>query len=128
MTHRRDSPLAAAGAAPVPPTSGTPHPDAELLAIHAEIQPLRQRLRVMTEEEDPDFTHPLWEVKDALEDKAMGMQPQTGAGIAVLLRIIYDHSASSLDEVDAPTPMSDRPLRLLWNAIQAAERMTGGRA
>lgn len=122
-TKQETNPAAGpAGAAPVPPTSGTPHPDAELLAIHAEIQPLRQSLRVITEEEDPDFTHPLWEVKDALEDKAMGMQPQTGAGIAVLLRIICDHSASSLDEVDAPTPMSDR------RAPPPVERDPGRRA
>ncbi|WP_431861349.1 hypothetical protein [Azospirillum sp.] len=99
------------------------NPDAELLALDRELSSIRQRLHEMPSEDDPDFAHPMWAEKDALEDRMLRIQPQTGAGIAAFLRIVYDHSADLMRSADGPPADCDWSTKMLWTAIQAAERM-----
>ena len=99
--------------------------DAQLLALVRERAEVVGRLRAMTEDEDPDFTHPLWHTRDELTDRLTTIQPQTAAGVTALLGIVYELTAERLVEIDGPAPDSEAFVKLLWAAMKAAERMAG---
>ncbi|TWA90675.1 hypothetical protein FBY14_104179 [Azospirillum brasilense] len=101
--------------------------DAELLEMGRQIQNLRDRINALTEAEDPDFNHPLWDEKGKVEGRIVASTPRTAAGIAVILRVLYDHSGGK-PEACGPTENSDWMVKALWTAIQACERLGATRS
>jgi hypothetical protein len=108
---------------PGPGLGPDPHPDAELLALGAEMEALGELLRAWPDD-------PAAERADArlaaVELHIAALVPRTGAGLAVKLRLACELWVGGepirLDD-DGPTPDGHDRVQLLWRLVGEAEAL-----
>ncbi len=107
---------------PGPGLGPDPHPDAELLALGAEMEALGELLRAWPDD-------PAAERADArlerVELEIAALVPRTGAGLAVKLRLACELWAADPIEQDGGGPLPDGHDRveLLWRLVGEAEAL-----
>ena len=101
------------------------HPDAELLALGAELLTLGETIRACPD--DAELEHADTRLAIA-EELIATLAPTTGAGLAVKLRLAWAWWVEDATELrDGPTLASDDRTRLLWRLIAEAEALDGHR-
>lgn len=114
--------LVPAAILPPPPAIGTPHPDAELLALGRDMDELIAALYSADTDEARDA---LCARYAAVQDRVAVLVPRTPAGLAVRLRLAWNFyvEQDGTEHRYGPQPYSDDRTRLLWALILDAERM-----
>ncbi len=94
------APALAVAAMPLSAMAASVSPDAEIVAMGRELADILHHLN--TQQEDIDENSPRWIRKGQLEDAILASEPQSVAGIAMMLRIVYDHGVGRTNRDDSP--------------------------
>ncbi|WP_143268078.1 hypothetical protein [Azospirillum agricola] len=106
---------------PSPPAVPALHPDAELLALGAEMDAL---LAAFDKAETDPACDRLAARLAAVQNRIAVLVPRTPAGLAVRLRLAWGLSdVDGTEHRHGPQPYSNDHTRLLWALIRDAERM-----
>src|SRR3954452_23301037 len=101
------------------------HPDAELLALGAELPALSETIRACPG--DAELEHADTRLA-TVEELIATLAPTTGLGLAVKLRLAWAWWVEDAAELrDGPTQASDDKTRLLWRLLPQAEPLAGHR-
>src|SRR3954454_1598918 len=101
----------------------SPHPDAALLALGAEMLTLGETIRACPDDAELEHAD---ERLATVEELIATLVPTTGMGLAVKLRLAWAWWVEDAAEFrDGPTPASDDRTRLLWRLIAEAEALDG---
>jgi hypothetical protein len=103
--------------------SGEPHPDAELLALGAEMELLGEVLRAWPDDAVAEHADARLA---AVELRVAALVPRTGAGLAVKLRLaceLWVGGDPIKPDGDGPLPDGHDRARLLWRLVDEAEAL-----
>ena len=105
--------------AAIPALPSTLNPDADILAMGRDLTDVLHQIN--TQEEEIDIDSPMWQQREYLEDAIMASHPKTFAGIAVMLRIVYDYMVGRINTDGSPSDDSEWTVKGLWAVIRIAE-------
>ncbi len=104
--------------AAIPALPSTLNPDADILAMGRDLTDV---LHQINKEEDCDIDSPRWQRREYLEDTILASHPTTFAGIAVMLRIVYDYMVERTNRDGSPSDDNEWTVKGLWTVIRIAE-------